>query len=96
MRMAIAVAFFSAASFLAVGLASAVPLALGDQAALARYASAGAVEPAALHALQALCREILAPLQLDLLSLLAALSVPVLVVYYPIAGRVLRRRPIRG
>ena len=41
MRMAIAVAFFSAASFLAVGLASAVPLALGDQAALARDASAG-------------------------------------------------------
>jgi hypothetical protein len=47
MRMAIIVALFAAASFLAPGLASAVPLALGDQAALARDASAASVEPVA-------------------------------------------------
>lgn len=47
MRRAIAVAVIVAASFLAVGSASAAPLALGDQAALAREASAVAVEPAA-------------------------------------------------
>jgi hypothetical protein len=47
MRMAIIVALFAAASFLAPGSASAVPLALGDQAALARDASAASVEPVA-------------------------------------------------
>jgi hypothetical protein len=47
MRMAIAVAVIAVASFLAGGPASAAPLALGDQAALAREASARAVEPVA-------------------------------------------------
>lgn len=47
MRMAIAVAFFAAASCLAVGSVSAVPLALGDQAALSREATAAALEPVA-------------------------------------------------
>jgi hypothetical protein len=47
MRMAIALALFAAASFLAPGSASAVPLALGDHAALSRDASAAALEPVA-------------------------------------------------
>ena len=47
MRMAIIVALFAAASFLAPGSALAAPLALGDQAALSRDASAAAVEPVA-------------------------------------------------
>jgi hypothetical protein len=47
MRMAIVVAFFAAASLLAPGSVSAAPLALGDQAALSRDASAAAVEPVA-------------------------------------------------
>ena len=47
MRMAIVVALFAAASFLAPGSASAAPLALGDHAALSRDASVAAVEPVA-------------------------------------------------
>ena len=47
MRTAIVVALVAAASFLAPGSASAVPLALGDQAALSRDASAAALEPVA-------------------------------------------------
>jgi hypothetical protein len=47
MRMAIALVFFAAAGFSAPDRASAVPLAVGDQAPLAREASAGPVEPVA-------------------------------------------------
>ena len=47
MRMAIIVALIAAAGFLAPGLASAAPLALGDHAALSRDASAPTVEPVA-------------------------------------------------
>jgi hypothetical protein len=47
MRMAIAVAVFATVGFLAVGPASAGPLAVGDQAALARDATAAQIEPVA-------------------------------------------------
>ena len=47
MRTAIALILFAAAAFLAPGPASAVPLALGDKAALSRDVSAGVVEPVA-------------------------------------------------
>jgi hypothetical protein len=47
MRSAIALILFAAAAFLAPGPASAVPLALGDQAALSRDVSAGVAEPVA-------------------------------------------------
>ena len=47
MRMAIVVALFATASFLAPGSASAAPLARGDHAALSRDANAASVEPVA-------------------------------------------------
>jgi hypothetical protein len=50
MRMAIALALFAAATFLAPGLASAVPIALGDHAALSRDLSDTALEPVARRA----------------------------------------------
>lgn len=47
MRMAIAGTLFAAAGLLAVGPASAGPLALGDQAGLTHEAGAAALEPVA-------------------------------------------------
>jgi hypothetical protein len=47
MRMAIAGAIFAAAGLLAVGPASAVPLALGDHASVSRDLNVAAVEPVA-------------------------------------------------
>jgi hypothetical protein len=47
MRMAIVIALFAAAGFLAPVSASAAPLALGDHAALSRDANAASVEPVA-------------------------------------------------
>lgn len=47
MRMAIVLVFLAAATFLAPGSVSAVPLALGDHAALGRDVSGGVVEPVA-------------------------------------------------
>jgi hypothetical protein len=50
MRMAIVVALFAAAAFLAAGSASAVPLALGDHAAVSRDLTQADVEPVARRA----------------------------------------------
>ena len=47
MRMAIAFALFAGATLLAPGAASAVPLALGDHAAVSRNLSNAALEPVA-------------------------------------------------
>lgn len=47
MRIAIVFALFTAATLLAPALASAAPLALGDQAALSRDLSGAVVEPVA-------------------------------------------------
>jgi hypothetical protein len=47
MRMAIAFALFAGATLLATGAASAVPLALGDHAAVSRNLSNAALEPVA-------------------------------------------------
>jgi hypothetical protein len=85
MRMAIAFALFAGATLLAPGAASAVPLALGDHAAVSRNLSNAALEPVARRPHKYSKRYAAKyPRRYSWLSLLAALSVSLLAVLLPV------------
>ncbi len=73
MRSAVALAFIAGTLALAPGQASPMPLALGDHAALSRYMNGAVMQVSHRHVCAQ--RHRAAPLQLAVLSLLAALSV---------------------
>jgi len=84
MRSAVALAFIAGTLALAPGQASPMPLALGDHAALSRYMNGAVMQVSHRHVYAQ--RHRAAPLQLAVLSLLAALSVLLWQHYYPYGG----------